>query len=91
MRIEESHPRVSFAGGDESRPRVIFSAQRTASLYVQQLGVIDKGAAAGWAGLINGLSTAVVSVMNPIWGCAADRGAPGSAWSGRWPFASPAC
>jgi DHA1 family multidrug resistance protein-like MFS transporter len=43
------------------------------SLYVQQLGVVDKGAAAGWAGLINGLSTAVVSVMNPIWGSAADR------------------
>ncbi|HEV7664669.1 MAG TPA: MFS transporter [Chloroflexota bacterium] len=43
------------------------------SLYVQQLGVADRQAAAGWAGLINGLSTAMVAVMNPLWGSAADR------------------
>jgi MFS transporter, DHA1 family, multidrug resistance protein len=43
------------------------------SLYVQQLGVVDRQAAAGWAGLINGVSTAMVSVMNPVWGSAADR------------------
>ena len=43
------------------------------SLYVQQLGVADRGAAAGWAGLINGTSTAMVAVMNPVWGSAADR------------------
>jgi DHA1 family multidrug resistance protein-like MFS transporter len=43
------------------------------SLYVQQLGVVDRQAAAGWAGLINGLSTAMVAVMNPVWGSAADR------------------
>jgi MFS family permease len=43
------------------------------ALYVQQLGVADRAAAAGWAGLINGVSTAMVSVMNPVWGSAADR------------------
>jgi DHA1 family multidrug resistance protein-like MFS transporter len=43
------------------------------SLYVQQLGVLDRGAAAGWAGLINGVSTALVAVVNPLWGSAADR------------------
>lgn len=43
------------------------------SLYVQQLGVADRSAAAGWAGLINGTSTAMVAVMNPLWGSAADR------------------
>jgi MFS transporter, DHA1 family, multidrug resistance protein len=46
------------------------------SLYVQQLGVLDRGAAVGWAGLINGVSTALVAVVNPLWGSAADhRGA----------------
>jgi DHA1 family multidrug resistance protein-like MFS transporter len=43
------------------------------SLYVQQLGITDKGAAAGWAGVINGVSTGLVAVMNPLWGSAADR------------------
>src|SRR5690349_1842263 len=43
------------------------------SLYVQQLGVTEQGAAAAWAGLINGLSTALVAIVNPLWGSAADR------------------
>jgi DHA1 family multidrug resistance protein-like MFS transporter len=43
------------------------------ALYVQQLGVGDRQVAATWAGLINGLSTAMVAVMNPVWGSAADR------------------
>ncbi|HET6316161.1 MAG TPA: MFS transporter, partial [Chloroflexota bacterium] len=43
------------------------------SLYVQQLAITDQKQAAGWAGSINGIATALVSVMNPIWGTLADR------------------
>ncbi|HEY3063427.1 MAG TPA: MFS transporter [Chloroflexota bacterium] len=43
------------------------------SLYVQQLAITDQKQAAGWAGSINGIATALVSVMNPIWGMLADR------------------
>src|SRR5206468_2169014 len=43
------------------------------SLYVQQLGITDQKQAAGWAGSINGIATALVSLMNPIWGTLADR------------------
>jgi DHA1 family multidrug resistance protein-like MFS transporter len=43
------------------------------SLYVQQMGIVDRQVSAGWAGLINGASTALVAVMNAIWGSAADR------------------
>src|SRR5829696_899333 len=43
------------------------------ALYIQELGVPDQAAAAGWAGIINGLALAVYAVMNVIWGAVSDK------------------
>jgi DHA1 family multidrug resistance protein-like MFS transporter len=42
-------------------------------LYVRQLGVEDAGAAAAWAGIINGASGATMALVAPLWGRLSDR------------------
>lgn len=49
------------------------SAVPLLSLYVQELGITDRAAAAAWAGLMNGTSLALAAVFSVVWGALANR------------------
>lgn len=48
------------------------SAVPLLSLYVQELGITGRAAAAAWAGLMNGTSLALAAVLSVIWGVLAN-------------------